>query len=55
MLGAFSGHSLRAGYVTAATVSNVPVWQINQVTGHKSDDVLVGFGRVTTVSAVHLL
>ena len=30
---AFSGHSLRAGYVTAATVANVPIWQIKQVTG----------------------
>ena len=53
--GEFSGHSLRAGYVTAATVANVPVWQIKQVTGHKSDAVVAGYVRVREASAVRLL
>ena len=52
---AFSGHSLRAGYVTAATVANVPIWQIKRVTGHKSDDVVAGYVRVREVDAVRLL
>ena len=52
---AFSGHSLRAGYVTAATVANVPIWQIKRVTGHKSDDVVAGYVRVVGASAVRLL
>ena len=52
---AFSGHSLRAGYVTAATVANVPIWQIKRVTGHKSDDVVARYVRVVGASAVRLL
>ena len=52
---ALSGHSLRAGYVTAATVANVPIRQIKRVTGHKSDDVVAGYVRVIGASAVRLL
>jgi len=51
----FSGHSLRAGYVTAATVANVPIWQIKRVTGHKSDDVVAGYVRVSEANPVRLL
>lgn len=44
----FGGHSLRAGYVTTATVANVPVWQIKQVTGHRSNEVLERYVRLTS-------
>jgi site-specific recombinase XerD len=33
----FSGHSLRAGYITEAAERNVPIWKIKKQTGHKSD------------------
>lgn len=36
----FSGHSLRAGFVTQAATAGVPEWQIQEVTGHKSAQVL---------------
>jgi len=42
----FAGHSLRVGYVTTATVANQPLWQIKQVTGHRSDDVVAGYVRL---------
>ena len=42
----FAAHSLRAGFVTAATVANVPIWQIKRVTGHRSDDVVATYVRV---------
>lgn len=32
----YSAHSLRAGLVTAAAMSGVPVWAIQQQTGHRS-------------------
>jgi site-specific recombinase XerD len=32
---AFSGHSLRAGFVTQAALNGVPLWQIAEQTGHK--------------------
>lgn len=36
----FSGHSLRAGFVTNAVAAGAPEWAIRRVTGHKSDAVL---------------
>lgn len=36
----FSGHSLRAGYITTAAEQQVPEWQIQKVTRHKSTAVL---------------
>ena len=42
----FAAHSLRARCVTAATVANVPIWQIKRVTGHRSDDVVATYVRV---------
>jgi len=41
----FSGHSLRAGFVTQAVRANVPEWQIQKVTGHKSVKVLRDYIR----------
>lgn len=33
----FSGHSLRAGYVTDSASQGMPMWRIKRVTGHRSD------------------
>ena len=41
----FSGHSLRAGYVTEAADHDQPLWKIKQQTGHKSDLVLQRYIR----------
>ena len=41
----FSGHSLRAGYVTEAADHDQPLWKIKQQTGHKSDQVLQRYIR----------
>lgn len=53
----FSGHSLRAGFVTSAATAGVPEWQIQEVTGHKSAQVLrryirdAGRGQVDAIRA----
>jgi len=36
----FSGHSLRAGYVTTAAMASMPTWLIREQTGDRSDAVL---------------
>jgi len=36
----FSGHSLRAGYVTTAAKQGQPIWQIKRQTGHRSDSIV---------------
>lgn len=36
----YSGHSLRAGFVTAAVNAGVPTWRIRQQTGHTTDMML---------------
>ena len=41
----FAGHSLRAGFVTAAAMSGADVWKIQQVSRHKSVQVLSGYVR----------
>ena len=41
----FSGHSLRAGYVTTAAQQGQPLWQIKRQTGHKSDVVVQRYIR----------
>jgi integrase len=41
----FSGHSIRAGFVTAAAQAGAAGWQIREQTGHKSDAVLAGYIR----------
>jgi len=51
----FSGHSLRAGFVTQAATDGVPEWAIAEVTGHKSRAVLqryirdAGRGQLTAI------
>ncbi len=41
----FSGHSLRAGFVTSAARAGAVAWQIKQQTGHKTDAVVAGYIR----------
>ena len=41
----FSGHSLRAGFATAAAHAGVPSWRIRAQTGHKSDAMLERYIR----------
>jgi integrase len=41
----YSGHSLRAGFVTSAALSGVPAWRIKAQTGHLSDGVLARYIR----------
>ena len=41
----FSGHSLRAGYATAAAAANVPSYRIQQHTRHKSADMVARYVR----------
>lgn len=41
----YSGHSLRAGFVTSAAASGALPWQIKEQTGHKSDAVLARYIR----------
>jgi integrase len=46
--GDFAGHSLRAGFVTAAAQKKVPEVDIMRVTGHRSTAVLRGYVRRAT-------
>ena len=41
----YGGHSLRAGFVTAAARTGADVWKIQQVSRHKSMPVLAGYVR----------
>lgn len=41
----FSGHSLRAGFVTSAAMAGVPTWKIRMQTGHASDVMLARYIR----------
>lgn len=43
----FSGHSLRAGYCTSAAEQGQQSWQIREMTGHKSDAMLLKYIRRT--------
>lgn len=41
----FAGHSLRAGMITSAAQAGAPVFKIQEVSRHKSIDVLAGYVR----------
>ncbi len=41
----YAGHSLRAGFVTAAARAGADVWKIQQVSRHRSMQVLSGYVR----------
>jgi integrase len=47
----YSGHSLRAGFVTSAAKAGVPIWKIRQQTGHKSDLMVQLYVRPTNLLA----
>lgn len=42
----YSGHSLRAGFVTSGVLANLPSYQLMQVTGHKSEATLQKYVRI---------
>jgi integrase len=48
LTGDFSGHSLRAGFITEAATRKVPLDQISRISGHKTSDVLLGYIRRAT-------
>jgi site-specific recombinase XerD len=41
----YAGHSLRAGFITSAARAGADVWKIQQVTRHRSMQVLAGYVR----------
>ena len=41
----FSGHSLRSGFITSAATSGAAEWQIQEISGHRSERVLRGYIR----------
>lgn len=43
---AYSGHSLRSGFVSAGILAGVPSYQLMQVTGHKSEATLQKYVRI---------
>ena len=42
----YSGHSLRAGYVTSAAMRGMPAWEIKRQTGHRTDTMLELYVRL---------
>ncbi|MDO6387906.1 site-specific integrase [Uliginosibacterium sp. 31-12] len=44
--GAYSGHSLRSGFVSAGILAGVPSHQLMQVTGHRSEATLQKYVRI---------
>ncbi len=52
----YSGHSLRAGYVTTAAMRGMPSWEIKRQTGHRSDTMLELYVRLPEkMTALRLL
>jgi Phage integrase family len=45
----YSGHSLRAGFITSAAEAEVETWQIKKQSRHASDRVLHGYIRTATL------
>jgi integrase len=41
----FAGHSLRSGFITSAAMRGAPEWQIQEISGHRSERVLRGYIR----------
>ena len=41
----FSGHSLRAGYITAAALFGVPEWKIRRRSRHQTAEMVAGYVR----------
>jgi integrase len=47
----YSGHSLRAGFVTSAAMADVPIWKIKAQTGHASEAALGRYIRCSELFA----
>jgi site-specific recombinase XerD len=43
--GAYSGHSLRSGFLTSAAETGASIWKLSEVSRHKSLDTLRGYVR----------
>jgi integrase len=43
--GAYSGHSLRSGFLTSAAEAGASIWKLSEVSRHKSLDTLRGYVR----------
>lgn len=55
---AYSGHSLRAGFVTSAAIAGVPIWKIRKHTRHATDQAVAGYiraGMFSEQSVIELL
>jgi site-specific recombinase XerD len=50
---AFSGHSLRAGFITSAAEAGASIWKISEVSRHVSVDVLRGYVRSAELFKEH--
>ena len=42
---AYSGHSLRSGFLTSAAEAGASIWKLSEVSRHKSLDTLRGYVR----------
>ena len=51
----YAGHSLRAGFCTAAALASKPNWQIRKRSGHKTDVMLNRYIRDGRLFADHPL
>jgi integrase len=54
----YSGHSLRAGFVTEAARTGMPMWRIKAQTGHLSDSMLERYireGELASADAVRMI
>ena len=51
----YSGHSLRAGFVTSAAAAGMPTWRIRQQTGHQSEQMLMRYIRPMDLFTDHVL
>ena len=49
----YSGHSLRAGFATAAAAAGIPQWRIKAQTGHRSDATLGRYIREGEITAAN--
>ena len=49
----YSGHSLRSGFLTAAARAGASIWKMQEVSRHKSVQVLSGYVRSTELFDDH--
>jgi integrase len=51
--GPYSGHSLRAGFVTDAAAAGMPTWRIKAQTGHATDAMVSRYIRQAILEHDH--